>query len=129
MIAIDTNIVVRLLTHDDEIQYKKTCKLFNNHDVFIADTVILETEWVLRFAYHFDTRQIADALTKLFGLPNVQINHPSLVAQAIAWHLQGLDFADAFHLANSQQCKTFFTFDKKMINAAKSIDTCEVLAP
>ncbi len=129
MIAIDTNIVVRFLTHDDEIQYKKACTLFNEHEIFIADTVILETDWVLRFAYNFDTQQIADALTKLFGLPNVQINHPSMVAQAIAWHLQGLDFADAFHLANSRQCKTFFTFDKKMINAAKGIDTCEVLAP
>jgi predicted nucleic-acid-binding protein len=129
MIAIDTNIVVRLLTHDDEVQYKKTYKLFNEHDVFIADTVILETEWVLRFAYNFDTRQIADALTRLFGLPNVHISHPSLLAQTIAWHLQGLDFGDAFHLANSQQCKTFFTFDKKMINAAKNIDACEVLAP
>jgi predicted nucleic-acid-binding protein len=129
MIAIDTNIVVRFLTHDDEIQYKKAYTLFNEHDVFIADTVILESEWVLRFAYNFDTKQIADALTRLFGLPNVHINHPSLVAQAIAWHLQGLDFADAFHLANSRQCKTFFTFDKKMINVAKGIDTCEVLAP
>jgi predicted nucleic acid-binding protein len=84
---------------------------------------------VLRFAYNFDARQITDALTKLLGLPTVHINHPSLVAQAITWHLQGLDFADAFHLANSRQCKTFFTFDKKMINAAKNIDTCEVLAP
>ncbi len=129
MIAIDTNIVVRFLTHDDAVQYKQAYKLFNEHDIFIADTVILETEWVLRFAYNFDSRQIADALTKLFGLPNIYINHPSLLAQTIAWHLQGLDFADAFHLANSQQCKTFFTFDKKMINAAKNIDTCEVLAP
>ena len=129
MIAIDTNIVVRFLTHDDEVQYKKAYKLFNERDVFIADTVILEAEWVLRFAYYFDARQITDALTKLFELPNVHINHPSLVAQAIDWHLQGLDFADAFHLANSQQCKTFFTFDKKMINTAKHIDTCEVLAP
>jgi predicted nucleic-acid-binding protein len=129
MIAIDTNIVVRFLTSDDEDQYQKAYRLFNEHDVFIADTVILETEWVLRFAYNFDTKLIADALTRLFGLPNVQINHPSLLAQAIAWHLQGLDFADAFHLANSQQCKTFFTFDKKMINAVKSINTCEVLAP
>ena len=129
MIAIDTNIVVRLLAHDNEGQYKKAYKLFNEHDVFIADTVILETEWVLRFAYNFDTRQIADALTKLFGLPNVHISHPSLLAQAIVWHLQGLDFADVFHLANSQQCKTFFTFDNKMINAAKNIDSCEVLAP
>jgi predicted nucleic-acid-binding protein len=129
MIAIDTNIVVRFLTNDDEDQYQKAYKLFNEHDVFIADTVILETEWVLRFAYNFDTKEIADALTKLFGMPNVHIYHPSIHAQAIAWHLQGLDFADAFHLANSQQCKTFFTFDKKMINAVKSINTCEVLAP
>ena len=129
MIAIDTNIIVRFLANDDAVQYKKAYNLFNKHDIFIADTVILETEWVLRFAYDFKANQIASALTKLFGLPNVHINHPSLVAQAITWYTQGLDFADAFHLANSQQCKTFFTFDKKMINAAKSIDSCEVLAP
>jgi len=129
MIAIDTNVIVRLLVNDDVAQYKKALKLFNEHDVFIADTVILETEWVLRFAYDFTVNQIAGAFTKLFGLPNVHINHPSVVAQAITWHTQGLDFADAFHLANSQQCKTFFTFDKKMIKSAKSIDSCEVLAP
>ena len=129
MIAIDNNIIVRLLTNDDTAQYNKAYNLFNEHDVFIADTVILETEWVLRFAYDFKTNQIADALNRLFGLPNVHINHPSRVAQAINWHKQGLDFADAFHLANSQQCETFFTFDKKMIKTAKSIDGCNVLAP
>jgi predicted nucleic-acid-binding protein len=129
MIAIDTNIVVRLLTRDDDDQYQKAYKLFNEHVVFIADTVILETEWVLRFAYNFDNQHIANALAKLFGLPNVHINHPALLAQALAWHMQGLDFADAFHLANSQQCTTFFTFDKKMIKAAKNIDSCHVLSP
>ena len=44
MIAIDTNIIVRLLTKDDTDQYNKAYNLFNEHDVFIADTVILETE-------------------------------------------------------------------------------------
>jgi predicted nucleic-acid-binding protein len=129
MIAIDTNIVVRLLTRDNEYQYQKAYKLFNEHAVFIADTVILETEWVLRFAYNFDNQDIANALVKLFGLPNVHINHPALLAQTHAWHRQGLDFADAFHLANSQQCTTFFTFDKKMIDAAKNIDSCYLLSP
>ena len=47
MVAIDTNIIVRLLTRDDESQYKKVLALFKKHDIFIADTVILETEWVL----------------------------------------------------------------------------------
>lgn len=129
MIAIDTNIIVRLLVNDDTAQYKKAHNLFSKHEIFIADTVILEAEWVLRFAYNFNVNQIANAFTKIFGLPNVHINHPSLVAQAITWHIQGLDFADAFHLTNSQQCKTFFTFDKKMIKTAKNIDSCEVLTP
>lgn len=129
MIAIDTNIIVRLLVNDDADQYKKAYSLFDQHEVFIADTVVLETEWVLRFAYDFKSDQIADALTKLLGLPNVFVNHPTIAAQAVTWHTQGLDFSDAFHLANSQQCKAFYTFDKKMINRANSIESCVVLNP
>nr|WP_318729138.1 hypothetical protein [Roseofilum sp. Guam] len=54
MVSINTNIVVRILTQDDEQQYQKILDLLQNNDVFIADTVILETEWVLRFAYKFN---------------------------------------------------------------------------
>ena len=53
MIAVDTNIIIRFLTHDDNLQYKKAFSIFNTQEVFIADTVILETEWVLRYAYEF----------------------------------------------------------------------------
>ena len=51
MIAIDANIIVRLLTKDDDKQYQKAYRLFEQHPIFISETVILETEWVLRFAY------------------------------------------------------------------------------
>ena len=44
MIAIDTNILIRLMTRDDEEQYQKSLKLFQNKNIFIADTVVLETE-------------------------------------------------------------------------------------
>jgi predicted nucleic-acid-binding protein len=53
VIAVDTNIVVRLLTQDYEQQYNKSLALFQEQEIFIPDTVLLETEWVLRFAYHF----------------------------------------------------------------------------
>lgn len=129
MIAVDTNIIVRLLTQDDAGQYQKAIQLFDKNEVFIADSVILECEWVLRFAYGFENTQINTALTKLFGLPNVHVTHPALLAQALAWHSQGLDFADAIHLAFSQHCKAFYTFDRKMINAAKDIDSCKVVLP
>lgn len=129
MIAIDTNIVVRFLTHDDEAQFKKALKIFKTEDIFIPDSVILETEWVLRYAYDYKAGEICEAFTKLFGLANVHLLNPHLVSQAIGWHLQGLDFTDSLHLANSQQYTRFLTFDRKFINKAKGLCQCTVKKP
>ncbi len=129
MIAIDTNIIVRFLTQDDEYQFKKSLALFEKHNIFIANTVILETEWVLRYAYNFAPEKISMALSKLFGLPNVHLSNPALIAQAIEWHNQGMDFADALHLSQCQQYNQLFTFDKKFINKAKGLNKCQVLEP
>lgn len=129
MVAVDTNILVRFLTCDDKRQFKKALALFENHDVFIPDTVILESEWVLRYAYSFTSDTIRNAFTKLFGLSNVHVTNPTLVAQAIQWHEHGLDFADALHLALSQQYEQFFTFDSKLVRKAKGLCTCSVLKP
>ncbi|HEB63330.1 MAG TPA: type II toxin-antitoxin system VapC family toxin, partial [Gammaproteobacteria bacterium] len=73
MIAVDTNIIIRFLTRDDEKQYKKAFSIFNTQEVFISDTVILETEWVLRYAYEFSPEEICNALVKLFGLRNIYL--------------------------------------------------------
>ena len=129
MIAVDTNVVVRLLTQDDEQQYNKSLKLFQEQDIFIPDTVILETEWVLRFAYHFKPNEICIAFRNLLGLPNVQLKNGSLMAQVLAWHENGMDFADALHLAQSQNCSAIYTFDTKFINKAKGLTKCEVQQP
>ncbi|MCP5410517.1 MAG: PIN domain-containing protein, partial [Chromatiaceae bacterium] len=51
MIGVDTNVLVRLLTRDDEAQFRKALKLFQQEEIFIPKTVFLETEWVLRYAY------------------------------------------------------------------------------
>ncbi|MEQ8969176.1 MAG: type II toxin-antitoxin system VapC family toxin [Coleofasciculus sp. C1-SOL-03] len=108
MIAVDTNVVIRLLTQDDELQFNKSVDIFRKYDVFIPDTVILETEWVLRFAYKFKPTDICKGLRNLLGLPNVHVGNASLIAQVIQWHENGLDFADAFHLAQSQHCEAFY---------------------
>ena len=129
MVSIDTNIIVRFLTHDDQVQYEKSRALFESHDIFIPDTVILETEWVLRYAYDFDAKSICGGLKKLFGLPNVQLSSPPMIGQALDWHAAGLDFADAFHLAQSQELESLYTFDKKFIKGSAGYGNCKVLAP
>jgi len=129
MIAVDTNVIVRLLTQDDEKQYNKSLRLFQEQDIFIPDTVILETEWVLRFAYNFKPDEICQAFRSLLGLPNVQVTNASLMAQLLQWHENGLDFADALHLAQSQNCSAIYTFDNQFVNRAKGLTECEVQQP
>jgi predicted nucleic-acid-binding protein len=129
VIAVDTNLVVRLLTRDEEGQYQRARKVFREKQVFLPDTVLLETEWVLRFAYEFPRDMISAALENLCGLPNVRLANPQLLFMAIAWHKEGLDFADALHLAQCQPCTEFLTFDAKLVRKAKGFGTCKVKSP
>jgi len=71
MISIDTNILVRLLTCDDKEQAARAKCLFLDEHIYITKTVILETEWVLRYAYAFSAATIAGAFVKLLGQQNV----------------------------------------------------------
>ena len=129
MVAIDTNIIVRFLTHDDEIQYSKALNIFKKNEIFIPDTVILETEWVLRYAYDFNPADISAAFTKLFGLKNVHLSDPHANSLALEWHRKGLDFSDALHLALSQQNSKLYSFDTDFAKKAKGLGNCTVTKP
>ena len=119
MVTIDTNVLVRLLTGDHPLQSKASQKLFASEDVFIPDTVWLESEWVLRAAYDLSPDDVCHAVRQICGLPNVSVSDGRRLAQIIDWHQLGFDFADAFHLATSQPTSTFKTFDARLIRNAK----------
>lgn len=129
MTAIDTNVLVRFLTADDPRQYQASRKLMADAQVFIANSVILETEWVLRAAYGLAPAEVCHALRAVVGLTQVTSESPERVIQALDWHAQGLDFADAFHLASSQHQPAFKTFDGALIKHAKGLSTCAVGLP
>ncbi len=129
MIAVDTNIIVRFFTADDPEQFQRSVQIFKNEQIFIPTTVVLETEWVLRHAYHFSPEQIMAAFKKLLGLPNSYLENESVVSLAIEWHGNGLDFADAVHLAQSQHCSHMVTFDQRFIKSAQKITSCPVQTP
>lgn len=129
MIAIDTNVLVRLLTRDNEAQYKTSHKLFAAAEILIPDTVVLETEWVLRCAYELTPAEVCDVFRRVFGLANVHLVNGRCIAQAINWHESGLDFADALHLATSQGIDSLKTFDTDFIKRAAKLSTCSVEKP
>lgn len=128
MISIDTNVLVRLLTGDDKAQAAKAKRLFAREHIYITKTATLEAEWVLRYAYEFNTDAIADAFTKMLGQQNVTVEETQHVARATVLLRNGMDFADALHLACSQNY-AFVTFDKKLKAKAANagLDTVRLL--
>ena len=119
MTAVDTNVVVRLLTGDDPEQASAARTLFAADFIWIGRTVILETAWVLGSAYGFEDGAIREAFTRLFGLANVQTEDVASVTLALSLNAQGLDFADAIHLSARPRNSDFVSFDRAFIRRAK----------
>jgi predicted nucleic-acid-binding protein len=129
MIAVDTNLLLRLLTKDDPSQAKRAAKVIESNNIFIPKTVILETEWVLRHAYGISKRAITSGFEKLMGLPNVRAEDQQTVFQAISWYRSGLDFADALHLASGIEADKFVTFDNAFIKKARKLTSIDITIP
>jgi len=127
MTGADTNVIVRFLTRDDEDQFNKALALIKREPVFIPDTVWLETEWVLRYAYGFDRSAVSKAFRDLLGLPQIRVSDQNRILLAIEWHGAGLDFADALHLAGSQEADAFATFDQAFVRGAPALGRCRVV--
>jgi predicted nucleic-acid-binding protein len=127
--AIDTNVVVRFLTGDDPAQAARARRLIEGGDLFVATTVLLETEWVLRSGYGFATERIVQVLRDFAGLPGVTLEDPLLAARALDWTEQGLDFADALHLGRAEGCSAFMSFDRGLAKAAGRVSDLRILAP
>jgi len=129
MIAVDTNLLVRILTNDDPIQARRALKILKNDEIFIPKTVLLETEWVLRHAYEIGRSNIIIGFQKLIGLPNVNVEDPDGIYQAISWYENKFDFADALHLASSRRCISFATFDSSFIKQALQFSSMDMIKP
>ncbi len=127
MLAVDTNLIVRLLANDDAAQTRRAAALFSSEQIYLSKTVLLESEWVLRFSYELPPNVILQALRKLVGLPNVVLEQPLEIAEALDGFEQGLDFADALHLAGSRRAGRFATFDQKLIKRARKLTDIELM--
>ena len=118
MIAVDANVVVRLLTGDDPEQAAAARSLFAAGPIWIAKTVLLETGWVLRSLYGFEESAICDAFTKLLGLKNVHTEDESAVAAALALSARGIELTDAMHLTSRPPGAAFVSFDRSFVRRA-----------
>lgn len=121
MLAVDTNLVVRLLVNDDARQGAVARRLFESDEIWIGVTVLLETAWVLESVYELSTGETVKALRGLLGLPNVRVEDSGLVAAALDAAGRGLELADALHLWRAPPDAEFVTFDRSLVKAGRKV--------
>jgi predicted nucleic-acid-binding protein len=129
VLAVDTNIIVRYLTRDDAEQFARASALIETEDVYVCTTVLLETEWVLRRGYRLCGKRVGAALAAFAGLPRVTLEDPASAAKALEWMRQGMDFADALHLARATGCEAFVSFDRQLAAVANTVSEVKVRTP
>jgi predicted nucleic-acid-binding protein len=120
MLAVDTNVVIRFLVNDDAAQHKHAVALFRDHTIWLAKTVLLESEWVLRSVFGFAATDIARAFDALIRLPDVRCEDPLVIHASLEALSAGMDFADALHLVASQEAdEGFASFDARFVKQVR----------
>jgi predicted nucleic-acid-binding protein len=122
VIALDTNVIIRLVTADDPAQTAAAREVFEAGDLWICKTVLLETEWVLRYSYELSRVSIQETFRKLLGYLRLQVEDRGAVLRALRFFDDGLDFADALHLASSGEADRFATFDRPLAESVWKMD-------
>lgn len=122
MIGLDTNVLVRLLTEDDPVQFRAAKRLLVAHEgeagaFFVNDMVLTEVMWVLCRLYGYSSGEALAAIESLLASDAFVFEDRALVAQTYAiCREQRADFADTLiALKNiTRGCEQTATFDKAM---------------
>lgn len=115
---MDTSILVRAATLDDERQAAMAAKLLREAElIVVTSSTLCELVWVLRRAYEFGGNAIAEALAALVAAENIVTDRPAVEA-GIAALMAGGDFADGVIAYEGRWLggETFVSFDRRAVS-------------
>src|SRR5271155_1999059 len=120
MISLDTNVLVRYLTHDEPTQTEAATRVMNSLSFdspgFLSLIVIAELVWVLAISYRYRKKEIEQVLENLLRSKELIIERAEIVSQASrAFGAGRADFADYLieRCAHAAECQFTATFDQK----------------
>ena len=125
MRALDTNVLARFFIDDADDEHaakqRPSAVAVLSERAFVAVTVLLELEWVMRGFYGLPPTDISRVLRSLSSIEHITLEDRGAVLMALDAFDKGLDFADALHMARSSRASGFATFDKRLAKRAKGL--------
>lgn len=82
MRSVDTNVLVRLVTRDDEKQVA-AAEAFVERGAWVPQLALAEATWVLSAVYDLDARAIATAVEMLLNHRDLTLEGSEIVASAV----------------------------------------------
>jgi len=121
VIALDTNLLVRLLTNDDARQAAKAEAWLRDNasarsPAYVDHVVLCELSWVLERSYGYARDAVHQAMSALLNHDQLKVESPGLVRQALGLYEAGpADFSDYLLAVRAQAAgyAPVLTFDKK----------------
>jgi predicted nucleic-acid-binding protein len=120
MPALDTNVLVRYVVHDDSGQLAAAKRLITRcvaegQPLFVPVTVTLELEWVLRASFGYDKGDVLQVLSNLFSAAELTFQCERALEVALQLYREAAaDFADCVHIALAAEVgeQPLWTFDR-----------------
>ena len=117
MRAIDTHVLVRLLTRDDARQVA-AAERFVAKGAWVSHLVLVEAVWVLDSVYELGSTEIARSIEMLLNHRDLMVQQPEAVALAIAQFRMkpSVGFSDCLVLEVARQAGhlPLRTFDRNL---------------
>jgi predicted nucleic-acid-binding protein len=117
MRAVDTNVVVRLVTRDDPRQTARA-EAFVAKGAWVSHIVLVEVIWVLDSVFELPQKQLATAIDMLLNHRDLVLQEPEVVSAALARYRRRprLGFSDCMVLESARKAGhvPLATFDKEL---------------
>jgi len=122
MIALDTNVLVRLVTRDNEAQAQRAKAVLDahaekNNGLFVSDIVLVELCWTLSRSYELERTDIARTVRALLENSSIAFESQVVVRNALrSFETTIADFPDCLIVAKASHagCSHTLTFDQRM---------------
>jgi predicted nucleic-acid-binding protein len=118
MRAVDTDVIIRLATRDDERQVAAAEAYIGARGAWVSHVVLVEVAWVLESVYGFERPRLAAAIALLLEQEHLVVQEPDVAAAALELYRSGggSDFADCMILevARGSGNLPLGTFDRQL---------------
>ena len=117
MRAVDSNVLVRLITRDDQRQ-AAAADAFVESGAWVSILALAEANWVLKKLYGRTAAELAAAITALLDHNNLTLQNPEVVSAALELFRErpSLGFSDCLllELARKAGHLPLGTFDRRL---------------